>query len=52
MYLSGQFDELVKTEAFTDALPGHLPSDAASQQRLPELKGKLKALAELAITNL
>jgi predicted nucleotidyltransferase len=52
MYLSGQFDELMKTEAFTDALPGHLPSDAASQQRLPELKGKLKALAELAITNL
>jgi hypothetical protein len=44
MYLSAQFDELLKTEAFMDALPGHLPSDAASQQRLVELTHKLRAL--------
>ncbi len=35
------------TRAFRDSLPGHLPSDAASQARLPDLEAKLMQLAQL-----
>jgi len=38
---------LLATSAFIDALPGHLPGDAASQERLPDLEDKLRALARL-----
>lgn len=30
------------------ALPGHLPGDAMSQSRLPDLEGKIQQLAELS----
>jgi hypothetical protein len=33
--------------AFDEALPGHLPSDRASQQRLPGLRRKLREIAAL-----
>jgi len=39
---------LVPTAAFDEALPGHLPPDRASQQRLPNLRRKLHAIAALA----
>jgi predicted nucleotidyltransferase len=39
--------ELLATRAFLDSLPGHLPGDAASQARLPDLLGKLKRIALL-----
>jgi hypothetical protein len=39
---------LVATAAFDEALPGHLPPDRASQQRLPNLRRKLHAIAALA----
>ncbi len=39
---------LLATRAFHDALPGHLPGDAASQARLPDLLAKLHTLANLA----
>jgi hypothetical protein len=29
------------------ALPGHLPGDSASQERLPELQAKLREIAGL-----
>lgn len=38
---------LLATPAFIDALPGHLPGDAGSQARLPDLEDKLRALARL-----
>jgi hypothetical protein len=38
---------LLATPAFFDALPGHLPGDAASQARLPDLVDKLRLLAEI-----
>jgi hypothetical protein len=38
---------LLATPAFIDALPGHLPGDAASQARVPDLEDKLRALARL-----
>lgn len=41
------FKRLV-SPAFIDAMPGHLPGDAASQERLPDLEdNKLRALARL-----
>lgn len=39
---------LVAVAAFNEALPGHLPPDRASQQRLPHLRRKLQAIAALA----
>lgn len=44
-YLADAFTRLLATPAFHDALPGHLPGDAASQARLPDLLKKLRQLA-------
>lgn len=38
---------LMKATAFVEALAGHLPSDQASQQRLPLLRGKLREISKL-----
>lgn len=46
-YLSAQFGQLLAQRAFRDALPGHLPADAASQARLPDLEQVLRQLANL-----
>ena len=46
-YLRERIAGLLATSAFIDALPGHLPGDAASQERLPDLEDKLRALARL-----
>lgn len=46
-YLRDWCARLLGTPAFLEALPGHLPGDAASQERLPDLIGKLQSLAEL-----
>ena len=39
--------QLMRSRAFLESLPGHLPGDAASQARLPELQAKLEQLAGL-----
>ena len=46
-YLALQIQTLLKTPAFLDALPGHLPPDPASQQRLPQLLTLMAQLAAL-----
>jgi predicted nucleotidyltransferase len=46
-YLAEQFRQLMATRAFRDSLPGHLPGDAASQARLPDLEAKLEQLAQM-----
>lgn len=46
-WLAERFSALLKTPAFVDALSGHLPADAASQARLPELLIKLQQIAKL-----
>jgi len=46
-YLAERFQALLAQPAFTDALPGHLPGDPASQERLPELLEKLHGIAGL-----
>ena len=47
-YLRDWFQQLLATSAFLDALPGHLPGDPASQERLPDLEEKLRRLAQLS----
>lgn len=46
-YLAERFAGLLAEPAFVEAIPGHLPGDAASQERLPELLEKLNLLATL-----
>jgi hypothetical protein len=38
---------LIAIPVFNEALPGHLPPDRASQQRLPSLRQKLQAITML-----
>lgn len=42
-----EIGQLLTSRAFHDSLPGHLPGDAASQARLPDLLGKLELIAGL-----
>jgi len=46
-YVCGEFARFLADTRFRESLPGHLPSDAASQQRLPGLEQKLHALVAL-----
>lgn len=46
-YLRGWMTRLLSTPAFLEALPGHLPGDAASQARVFDLEEKLRQLASL-----
>jgi predicted nucleotidyltransferase len=39
--------QLMRSRGFLDSLPGHLPGDAASQERLPDLQARLLQIAEL-----
>ena len=45
-YLVRQMSALLATRAFRDSLPGHLPADAASQARLPDLLARMQRLAQ------
>lgn len=47
VYLRDRMIRLLAAPAFLDALPGHLPGDSASQERLPDLEAKLHRLADL-----
>lgn len=44
-YLREQFALLLQNRSFLDALPGYLPGDAGSQQRLPILLDRLARIA-------
>lgn len=46
-YLRERFATLLALPAFIESLPGHLPGDAASQERAPELEEKMRCLAQL-----
>lgn len=46
-YLREELRKLLTTEAFLDALPGHLAGDAESQGRVRELTRRLKVIAGL-----
>jgi hypothetical protein len=47
-YVIRSIRQLSKNPAFNEALPGHLPGDKASQQRLPVLRQKVLGIAALA----
>jgi len=46
-YLGERFGGLLAKPAFVEALAGHLPGDAASQERLPDFEAKLRRIAGL-----
>lgn len=46
-YLGAEFTALVANKDFLESLPGHLPGDRGSQQRLGSLIAKLRKLAGL-----
>jgi predicted nucleotidyltransferase len=46
-YVKAAIALLRKSRGFLDSLPGHLPGDAASQERIPDLHAKLQLIAEL-----
>lgn len=45
-FLSHMFRSFLDTSAFRDALPGHLPTDQASQARLPRLIKSIEKIAD------
>lgn len=44
-YIRDAFADWLASSDFLDALPGHLPGDVASQQRLPALHDRLRRIA-------
>lgn len=46
-YIATEFNVLLEDRDFLMALAGHLPGDAASQARLPELIRRLRAIGDL-----
>ena len=47
IYLGKRFRELLKNQSFIDALPGHLPPDAASQARARLILERMHELSEI-----
>lgn len=47
-YLAAEITALLEDRNFLMALPGHLPGDAASQARLPELIRRLRAIGNMS----
>jgi predicted nucleotidyltransferase len=47
-YLSKTFQKFLHNEAFLESLPGHLPSDSASQARYSLIVERLKQIADAA----
>ncbi|UCF85090.1 MAG: hypothetical protein JSV50_05510, partial [Desulfobacteraceae bacterium] len=47
-FLSQTFQRFLKTEAFLESLPGHLPPDPVSQARLPKITSLIEKIATLA----
>lgn len=45
LYVTKAMAALIASKDFMEALPGHLPADAASQGRLPGLRRKLTGIA-------
>jgi hypothetical protein len=45
-FIAGRFQKWLKVQDFHDALPGLLPSDAASQARIPKIVQRMKAIVD------
>ena len=46
-YLAKEFEKLLSIRGFNDALPGHVPPDAASQERVSTIISRLEEIASL-----
>ncbi len=46
-YLAEEIRELISIREFNDALPGHVPPDAASQERVGTIISRLEEIASL-----
>jgi hypothetical protein len=46
-YLSEAFSRLLANDAFRDALPGHMPGDAASQARISTILGRMERISHV-----
>lgn len=46
-FLAVQFAQFLRSRSFLDALPGHLPPDSASQQRVPILMERITTISLL-----
>ena len=47
-FLSEKFQQFLKNEVFQESLPGHLPPDQVSQERLPKTISRIRKIAALA----
>ena len=47
-FLAEKFHNFMKSEAFLEALPGHLPPDSASQARIPKIIASIEKIASMA----
>lgn len=47
VYLRQRFRGLLANQAFLDALPGHLPPDAASQARVDTIVERIQQIARI-----
>ena len=46
-YIAEQFRKLLKNNEFLDAMPGHLPPDQASQERIPIIEERMRRIIEV-----
>lgn len=46
-FLGNSFREFLNKRSFLDFLPGHLPSDQASQNRLPTVMDRIRTIAAM-----
>jgi hypothetical protein len=47
-FLCEKFQRFLKSEVFQESLPGHLPPDQVSQERLPKIISRIEKIAALA----
>ena len=43
-----KFQHFLKSEAFLEALPGHLPPDPVSQARMPKITARMEEIATIS----
>ena len=48
--LAEQIAKLLNDQSFIDALPGYMPGDSSSQERVPGILRNLRAIVEIAKT--
>jgi len=47
-FLAEKFQHFLKSEAFLEALPGHLPPDPVSQARMPKITARMEEIATIS----